>query len=77
MKTKHTLRTMKRASLDINLHGWYGIPTGNAVRRLAKQRRAERRYERILPSVIFQQHTVSGLTLRASIKALTLAAKAA
>jgi hypothetical protein len=76
MKTKRTLRTMKRAGLDTNMHGWVGTPTGNAVRRLAKQRKAEKRLAMLLPSPVFQALTVSGLTFRASIKALTLAAKA-
>jgi hypothetical protein len=68
---------MKRAGLDTNMHGWYGIPTGKSVRRLAKQRKAEKRFAMLLPSPVFQALTVSGLTFRASIKALTLAAKAA
>jgi len=77
MKTKRTFRTMKRAGLDTNLHGWYGTPTGNAVRRLAKQRKAEKRFAMLLPRPVFQALTVSGLTFRASIKALTMATKAA
>lgn len=77
MKTKRTIRTMKRAGLAVNVHGWYGVPTGKAVRQLAKQRRAELRLEKILPSAVFQRLTVRGMTFRASIKALTLAAKVA
>ena len=75
MKTKRTIRTMKRAGLAVNLHGWYGVPTGKAVRQLAKQRRAESRLEKILPSDVFRRLTVRGMTFKASIKALTLAAK--
>jgi hypothetical protein len=75
MKTKRTIRTMKRAGLSVNVHGWCGVPTGKAVRQLAKQRRAELRLAKILPSDIFRSLTVSGMTFKASIKALTLAAK--
>ena len=74
MKTKRTIRTMRRAGLAVNVHGWYGVPTGKAVRQLAKQRRAELRLEKALPSAVFQRLTVRSMTFRASIKAMTAAA---
>ena len=75
MKTKRTIRTMRRAGLAVNVHGWYGVPTGKAVRQLAKQRRAEIRFEKVLPSAVFQRLTVRNMTLRESIKALSAAAR--
>ena len=75
MKTKRTIRTMKRAGLAVNIHGWHGVPTGKAVRQLAKQRRAESRLEKILPLDVFRRFTVREMTFKASIKALTFAAK--
>jgi hypothetical protein len=66
---------MKRANLDVNGYGWCGVPTGKAVRQLAKQRKAKLRLAKFVSSAVFQRLTVRGMTFRASIKALTLASK--
>ena len=72
MKNARTRRTLGRVGIRPESIGFAGYtPTGKAVRRHARQQRAEKRLLRQLPTPIVQAFFRAGISQRASIKAGT------
>ena len=72
MKSKRTIRTMKRCGINPASVGFAGYtPTGKAVRRLAREKTAEKLLLASLPRPMINVFWRSDITARASIKACT------